>query len=272
MGRNCKNKKNGVEIMKDTFFFQRYGSGKPIVALHGNPGTHRDFDRIKKYIDMEEYSFLALDRVGHGRNYHLLGNDAISCYCDFIGRNIEGKFYLMGYSMGGYYGLRLAIKMVERLEGIILISPYLFARDGDKPSSIPNLAQMPIIGGILSALLPKLASSSMKKHILEFTYPVVPDEKWLGELMKEYTKRETLIATLTDKNEIVTAPIQLEELKKIECPVLLIDGEKDKKNKGHREMVVPYLKNADVRVIEDSGHGMIFTKSDIVGKEIENFL
>jgi len=72
--------------MKDTFFFQRYGSGKPIVALHGNPGTHRDFDRIKKYIDMEEYSFLALDRVGHGRNYHLLGNDAISCYCDFIAK------------------------------------------------------------------------------------------------------------------------------------------------------------------------------------------
>jgi len=258
--------------MKKELFFEKVGNGTPIVMFHGNPGTNRDFEKLRKYIDMENYLTYALDRPGHGKSKELFGENAIAVYKEFIEKNCDGEIFLMGYSMGGYFALKLALELGKKVKGIILISPYLFPLEDKKPSAIPKIASIPVIGNILKLILPNLGKGSIKKHILDFTYPIVPDEKWMNDLMDEYLVADSLLAAVTDKNELISEPLKKEQLQKLSCPILAISGSIDKKNQGHIEELQKYLPQLEVDIIEKSGHAMIFTKPDIIGEKIKKIL
>ena len=122
-----KIKVNDIEL-----YYEKYGTGKPIVLIHGNQESHEIFDKLIEKLK-SNYEVFAIDSRCHGKSenpkeisYNLMSDDIIQFIKEL---NIE-KPILYGFSDGGIIGLLVAIKEPELLSNLIIsganISPDVF--------------------------------------------------------------------------------------------------------------------------------------------------
>ena len=122
-----KIKVNDIEL-----YYEKYGSGKPIILIHGNQETHEIFDKLIEKLK-SNYEVFAIDSRGHGKSenpkeisYNLMSDDIIQFIKEL---NIE-KPILYGFSDGGIIGLLIAIKEPNLLSNLIIsganITPDVF--------------------------------------------------------------------------------------------------------------------------------------------------
>lgn len=121
-----------IQVNNVRLYYEEYGSGQPIVLLHGNQETHEIFDKLINKLK-DNYKVYAIDSRCHGKSenpkeisYNLMCDDII----DFIKvLNIE-KPILYGFSDGGIIGLLIAIKETNLLSNLIIsganITPDVF--------------------------------------------------------------------------------------------------------------------------------------------------
>ena len=102
--------------------YEEYGSGKPIILLHGNSESLEIFDKLIKNLQ-NNYKVYAIDSRCHGKSekvkdisYELMANDVI----EFIKLLNIQKPILYGFSDGGIIGLLIAIKEPELLSKLII--------------------------------------------------------------------------------------------------------------------------------------------------------
>ena len=111
-----------IQVNNVKLYYEEYGSGQPIILLHGNQETHEIFDKLINKLK-DNYKVYAIDSRCHGKSenpkeisYNLMCDDII----DFIKKlNIE-KPILYGFSDGGIIGLLIAIKETNLLSNLII--------------------------------------------------------------------------------------------------------------------------------------------------------
>jgi pimeloyl-ACP methyl ester carboxylesterase len=110
-------KVNGIEL-----FYEKYGSGNPIVLLHGNGEDHTIFDVLVLQLS-QHHTVYAIDSRGHGKSssvksldYRVMMED-IAAFITKLG--IENAM-LYGFSDGGIIGLLLAIEHPSMLSKLII--------------------------------------------------------------------------------------------------------------------------------------------------------
>ena len=110
-------KVNGIEL-----FYEKRGSGNPIVLLHGNGEDHTIFDVLILQLS-QHHTVYAIDSRGHGKSsnvksldYRVMMED-IAAFITELG--IENAM-LYGFSDGGIIGLLLAIEHPAMLSKLII--------------------------------------------------------------------------------------------------------------------------------------------------------
>ena len=122
-----KKKVNNVEL-----YYEEYGTGNPIILLHGNQETHKIFDKLIEQLK-KKHTVYAIDSRCHGQSenpteisYNLMCEDIIQ----FIKELKIEKPILYGFSDGGIIGLLIAIKEPDILSNLIIsganITPDVF--------------------------------------------------------------------------------------------------------------------------------------------------
>ncbi len=122
-----KIKVNNVEL-----YYEEYGTGNPIILLHGNQETHKIFDKLIEQLK-KKHKVYAIDSRCHGQSenpteisYNLMCEDIIQ----FIKELKIEKPILYGFSDGGIIGLLIAIKEPDILSNLIIsganITPDVF--------------------------------------------------------------------------------------------------------------------------------------------------
>ncbi len=121
-----------IKVNNVKLYYEEYGSGKPIILLHGNQETHEIFDKLIDKLKRKNKVY-AIDSRCHGRSenpkeisYNLMCDDIIQ----FIKTlNIE-KPIIYGFSDGGIIGILVAIKEPNLLSKLIVsganITPNAF--------------------------------------------------------------------------------------------------------------------------------------------------
>ena len=113
-------------------YYEEYGSGKPIILLHGNQESHEIFDKLIDKLK-DNYKVYAIDSRCHGKSenpidisYDLMCDDII----DFIKKLHIDSPMLYGFSDGGIIGILVAIKEPNLLSKLIVsganITPDVF--------------------------------------------------------------------------------------------------------------------------------------------------
>ncbi len=267
-----------VNIKDSRISFIEIGKGEPILFLHGNPGTKRDFQEVSKNLAKEGYKCFCLDRPGHMNSEELIPEtpdnwlDA-DVFAEFIDKKCSGKAILVGYSLGSFLASKVAIKYPEKVKKLVFVCPFVTPNDkNETPSSIPQLSKNPLLGTILGILLPLLSPPKMKKHLQNVFHPEEVSEEFLEAYLPRYTRFESLLATISDKNSMLEILSEVhEKLAQIECNTIVISGLKDSvcSAEEQNQLLKENLKNVKIVEIEDGGHGLPFTHAEKIAELIK---
>ena len=110
------------EVPGGMLHYQQWGSGRPLILLHGNGEDLTIFNEAAQVLS-ERFCVYALDLPGHGRSHrpqvlhyrHIA--QAIRSFIRSLGLD---KPYLYGFSDGGIIGLMLAIDSPHLLSKLVI--------------------------------------------------------------------------------------------------------------------------------------------------------
>jgi pimeloyl-ACP methyl ester carboxylesterase len=123
------------EINGVNYYYEIRGEGEPLLLLHGGLGTIEMFGPALGHLSGAR-TVISVDLHGHGRTE--LGDRAIDLkdmgddMAALIGRLGHEKADVLGYSLGGSVGLRMAIQHPEAVRRLVVASA-VHARDGFYP-------------------------------------------------------------------------------------------------------------------------------------------
>jgi pimeloyl-ACP methyl ester carboxylesterase len=193
---------NGVN-----YYYAVYGSGEPLLLLHGGLGQIEMFgpNLIKL---AQSRQVIGVDLHGHGRT--ALGDRNISLVD--IGNDMAGvlkklgydKVDVLGHSMGAGVAFQFAVQHPQRVRRLVLVSGA-FAQDGFYPEMLPQQA------AVGAAIAEQMKDTPMYKSYVA----IAPNP---GEFPKLLDQMGAYMRTPYDWSA---------DVKKLTMPVMLIYGDSD---------------------------------------------
>jgi pimeloyl-ACP methyl ester carboxylesterase len=114
---------NGIDL-----YYERHGSGRPLVLLHGGLGSGEMFGPVLPSL-ADHHQVVAVDLQGHGRTADIdrpldlrLMADDVAALIDHLG--LDGAD-VVGYSLGGGVAWQVAIRHPEKVRRLVAVSAHI---------------------------------------------------------------------------------------------------------------------------------------------------
>jgi pimeloyl-ACP methyl ester carboxylesterase len=200
-----------------------YGSGRPLLLIHGNGGSMDAFTDNIPYFS-KRYRVIAVDSRAQGKTVD--NNDSLSfeMMADDFAALLDAMHidsaYVIGWSDGGINALLLALRHPEKVIKLVSTGANM------TPDS--------------SAIVPR---------------------EWINEQKEFESDKNKPRTTLKEKNDWkifmldwLQPNVPLENLKGIKCPSLIICGDHDVITIEHTAGIYKNIPRAYLWVVPDSGH------------------
>jgi pimeloyl-ACP methyl ester carboxylesterase len=198
---------NGLKM-----YYEIHGDGKPLVLLHGSYMTiDLNFAQLIPEL-AKKHKVIALEMQGHGRTADIARPYSYPALAD----DIEGLLNhlkidsadVLGYSLGGTVAFELAIRHPRRVTNLVIISS-VFRLDGWIKSA--------------RDLFPTIKPEFFENTPLKVEYDrLAPDKNhwkdWVNKMVA---------------SEVVPFDLGADNIKALECPVLIISGDNDGVDLNH---------------------------------------
>lgn len=237
----------------------------PVVLLHGNRGTHRDFSSYIKVLTDAGCLVIAMDSRGHGAS--VLKTAALKAAVLKTGKRQKdsirrktgaaymaedvvrlldylkiGKAVILGFSDGANTALEFAVDYPERAKKIIAVSA----------NALPD--------GLIA---PMLFIERTRFKFAQTLETIKPDGKF-----GKWCKKEQFFSSL-----ILHSPFLTEErLKKITAPVLLMAGTHDLIKESHTRFIAKCIPQSCLVLIKGGTHQGFFRRKERYTGAILDFL
>ena len=248
--------------------FKEYGSGEPVIILHGLLGMLDNWHSFAKKLSSEFWVF-SVDQRNHGKSFHsrefnydLLADDLFQ----FMEQNYIPKAHLIGHSMGGKSILNFLAKYPDKVNKsvIIDISPKLYSGGHE-----------PIFEALLSLPIDEVQS---RMQATEMLLKSLPNQGTVNFLLKNLDRItgnkfgwKANIDALHNNYESIKSEILFSE--KVESPTLFIDAERsDYITTSDIELIDNNFDDYLIETINDSGHWVHVDQPDILLNKISAFL
>ena len=259
--------------------FNSFDSTKPtVLMLHGFTGSLEDWRDVSSSLDTR-FNYIGIDHIGHGKSDSPSGvsnyePDASVKYIDDVLRTFSLKqVIIIGYSMGGRAALCYAASNPEKLMGLILESASAgFENKNEREERINSDEELAKF--IETHTLEQFAELWMDKEIFN-TQRRFSNQK-LEKIKKDKSKNsKTGLANTLRGFGTGKMPVMNNELKTIQCPVLLITGRLDTKFTKINARLINKFPKAKHSVILTAGHNTHLEEPkkfvDIVNIFLRNF-
>src|SRR5512134_2201578 len=110
----------------DKLFVDSWGTGTPVLLVHGSLATGADEWQAQRPLGDEGFRLLVLDRRGYGRSPAADGEDFLRDADDIVALMDQGA-HLVGHSYGGLGALFAAARRPEATLSLALLEPVPFA-------------------------------------------------------------------------------------------------------------------------------------------------
>lgn len=244
------------------------GSGKVIVLIHGYLESMEVWENLTGRLS-QKFRILRIDLPGHGRsdlysdmNSMELMAEAIKELLDFHGIK---KAFLVGHSMGGYAALAFLQLFPEYLSGYSLFHSHPLS---DTAEAVEKRKQNIV-----------LAENGKKDEMIPgFVRGLYAPENL--DKLKEAVKKSVSVASGTDKKTIIAdlrgmmaRPDRTNLVREAKVPFLWILGTMDS-HIDYRaiQQKVRLPENAQIVVLENSGHMGFIEEEELSVKAIEDFV
>jgi esterase len=168
-------------------FYRIYGSGPPLIILHGLYGSSDNWLSVAKSIS-DSFTVILPDQRNHGLSGHSEIHDYDSMKEDLyelvMGLRLD-RFFLAGHSMGGKTAVNFALSYPEKLYGLLIADISPFAKKGRYEEEYNQHFQ------ILSSMLTiNLSGVTLRSEIESKLFTKIRSEKIRGLMLKNL-KRES---------------------------------------------------------------------------------
>jgi esterase len=104
--------------------FKEFGTGEPLVILHGLFGTLDNWQTIARQLS-DEFTVYIVDLPNHGRSPHTKGefdySEMSDAVAEFLTKNWIHETRLIGHSMGGKLAMQLALHQPDLIKRLAVI-------------------------------------------------------------------------------------------------------------------------------------------------------
>jgi pimeloyl-ACP methyl ester carboxylesterase len=237
-GNNAKVGKY-ADIRGFRMYYEVYGAGKPLLIIHGNGGSIKDFKNQIPYF-AKNYQVILADSRAQGKStdtsdsltYEMMADDLNA----LLNKLRLDSCYVIGWSDGGINGLLLAMRHPEKVKKLAITGANLWP---DTTAVEPNLFQW-----IVST------NDSLAK------VPQIPDVKAQKKLL----------------NLMVLNPhISTADLKKVKCPTLVIGGDNDVILPKHTMVIAQAISQSYLWILPNSGHSTLIAYKDMFNQVVGDF-
>jgi pimeloyl-ACP methyl ester carboxylesterase len=217
-----------------------YGEGQPLLIIHGNGGSIKDFSKNIPYFS-KNYKVIIADSRAQGKSadaadslsYEMMADD----YAALLTELKVDSANVIGWSDGGINGLLLAIRHPEKVKKLAVTGANLQPDTTAVPREIWDLFSPDYV---------KLKAKSNKTE--------ADMKSW------------KLMRLLVEQPHITTA-----DLGKIACPTLVIGGDHDVIREEHTMLIYHSIPRAYLWILPNSGHSTPVVYSEIFNSTVHDF-
>lgn len=217
-----------------------YGSGQPLLIIHGNGGSINNFVYQIPYFS-KKYKIIIADSRAQGKSidngdsltYEMMADD----YAALLDAMKIDSAYVIGWSDGGINGLLLSIRHPEKVKKLAITGANL----------VPD-------------------TSAVSQNILNMVLPTLTD------LENKPSKTVQEKNTLKLFRLLVEQPhISLTDLQRIACPTLVIGGDHDVIKEEHTMLIYKNIPQSYLWILPGSGHSTPIVYKDDFNKVVDRF-
>ncbi|MFD0750432.1 alpha/beta fold hydrolase [Mucilaginibacter calamicampi] len=234
---------NYAPIKGFNMYYEIYGSGEPLLFIHGNGGSMKSFENQVAYFSKKHKVILA-DSRAQGKStdtkdslsYEMMADD-FNALLDYLKLK---QAYVVGWSDGGINGLLLAMRHPDKVKKLAATGANLW----------PDT----------TALHP-------------FVYnDILQTDKQLLDSMKKSRKAPGVRNAYKVNHMLLVHPhIKPEQLHKITVPVLIIGGDHEAIPVQHTALIAEAIPNSYLWIIPASGHSTPVYQKDWFNALIDGF-
>jgi len=268
-----KENSGSVEI-----YYEDHGSGRPVVLIHGWPLSSASWEKQVPVLLEAGYRVIMYDRRGFGKSskptygydYDTLANDLNRLMTKLSLHHAT----VVGFSMGGgevarYVGLH-GTRRLERVVFMSAVTPFLL-KTPDNPEGVEG----GVFDGLKKSIVadrPALVSTFLSKF---FNFDSLHGTR-ISDDAVQACWNAAIDASPTGTLDCVSSWLEdfRKDLKRIDVPTLVIHGDADQilplPSTGKR--MPGFVKDCQLVVIKDGPHGLNWTHSEEVNRELLAFI
>jgi non-heme chloroperoxidase len=269
-----KDKKANEDI---SLAYSDYGTGQPVVLIHGWPSSREMWEYQVRDIVNAGYRVIKYDRRGFGKSSKPWGGydyDTLAADLNEIIEQLDlQKAILVGFSMGGGEVARYIANYGEqRIARIALIStvlPYLL-KTADNPEGVDQKVFDKMAEGIKEDRIGFL--DDFGKMFFGVGLLSKPLSTPLLNYYHELTTKATQQSTLECAKSFSSTDFR-DDITKITVPTFIVHGDADKvvPFEASSERTIKMIPGAELAVYSGAPHGLFYTNRLDLNKDLLNF-
>ncbi|TAE52864.1 MAG: alpha/beta hydrolase [Nostocales cyanobacterium] len=237
------------------------GQGFPILALHGHPGSGNSLSVFTNHLS-QRFQTLAPDLRGYGKsrfNQDFVMHDHLEDLEAILDRFQIEKCVVLGWSLGGILAMELALRLPQRVTGLILVATSAKPWGNHPPISWQDNLYTGI-AGILNYIKPSwscnietFAKKSLFRYLIQQHTPTA--YKYIAKEAVPAYLQTSKYATRALYSAIKAGYNRLPDLEKIQCPSLVLAGSEDRHITAASSLeTVKHLKNSQWQCYPNTAH------------------
>lgn len=252
------------------------GSGRPVVLIHGNPGSYHDYTLAVVEKLSQSYYVVAFDRPGHGYSErHDSVRTTVEVQALIIREALQKlsleKPVLVGHSWGGSLVLAAAVAYAKDLSGIVLLAPAAYPSASIEWWSV--LPHIPLIGNVVvNRLTPLLGRTLVRKSVKRAYDPQDVQPDYVEQSLELWMNPDRIRACAYDERTLgKSLTVLSERYGDIAMPVVIVTGAADRllDPEQHAYRLHRTIRNSKLIVLPETGHQLPQTRPDAVISAID---
>jgi pimeloyl-ACP methyl ester carboxylesterase len=249
------------------------GEGPDLLCVHGFGGAKEDFgDHVEALAG--RWRVITVDLRGHGDSDGPA--DPATYSLDRMARDVEAvadavgadRFRLLGHSMGGMVARRVVLARPDRVAALVMMSTAAGPPAGLDPDLVDlgaalALDDWPALAKLLEEVAPLRTPAYQR---------VIDEREGFGEFIAWKWSRVAPPMWAALAPQIVREPVELDRLREVTCPTLVIVGDLDAAFYDGSLAIADAVPGSRLAVIGDAGHHPQFEQPEAWLDAVTSFL